>query len=95
MLCAQCLVFYGDSMHKSKKQLFFLGRVEQNQVTIAKILDWFPSPLVLERRVCNRREKCGGSDSLCPFQLLRAQKKETLSGENEGYGVWMKVICCW
>lgn len=61
-------------MHKSSEELLFLGKSELNQITILKVLGWFPSLSVPEEGVY-KGEKCGGSDSLT-FQCLSAGKKE-------------------
>ena len=67
MTGAQCI---------NPRRAALLGRRELNQKIITKAHGWFSGLLVLERGVCNRGEKHGGSDSLSPFQFPGAQKKE-------------------
>ena len=53
---------------------------------------WFSS----WKEVSVRKERSvKESDSLLPFQLPGAQKGNCMFGENKGYVVWVKVICCW
>lgn len=95
-VCCMCSAWYMTGAQCiNPRRAALLGRHELNQIIITKAQGWFSGPLVLERGVCNRGKKRGGSDSLSPFQFLGAQKRSCICGENKGYAMWGKVVCCW